>query len=371
MEHGIWQGRRLLAMEIAAQYELEKEVRRASGRGELRCPDPECGSPVIKYCHGEIRGAYFAHRTQEDCDYALFDKRDSGVMRGIRQKLYEHLKRQGVPVELEVKALPHHYVPLLITEEKGRKTVIEVGSQQTTIRQLEKLQLACVQADVRLRWLVADETDTLVRENQTYFLKRYLLNESASKSLLVVSWDGSRLTQYRRDEKRYVKNGVSWLPEGYSSTYMESAPLQKLCYENGELSIHGFEERYLSWQEEKQAAFEAEMRQLEEEKERIRERRAWRESVKQIEEKRLHEESAVKQRREDDQSGNAAAGLQEREDIGLQLEQQEVPARDSAGRRFICCEICGKIDTENQFYTYGGRQHINLGICYECKEDEA
>ena len=358
MEHGIWQGKPFLAMEIAAQYELEKEIRRASGRGELRCPDPECGNPTIKYCHGEIRGAYFAHRTQEDCDYALFDKKDSGVMRGIRKNLYDHLKEQGVPVELEVKALPHHYVPLLITEENGRKTVIEIGSQQTSIRQLEKLQLACVQADARLRWLVADETDTLVRENRTYFLKRYLLNESAGKSLLVVSWDGSRLTQYRRDDKQYVRNGVPWLPEGYSAIYMESAPLQKLCYENGELTICGFENRFLIWQEEKQAVFEIEMRRIEKEQERIRERQEWRTAVQ-------HPERTVESRPD---TGSAEGQSEEAEwaSICMQLEQQEIPARDSAGRRFVCCEICGKIDTDAQFCTYGGKYHINLGVCYEC-----
>ena len=110
MERGIWQEKPLMAMEIAEDYELEKEIRRASSRGELRCPDPDCGSPLLKYCHGEIRGAYFAHRTQEDCDYARFDQVNGGVMQNIRRCLYEVLRQQELAVEVEAKVLPHRYV---------------------------------------------------------------------------------------------------------------------------------------------------------------------------------------------------------------------------------------------------------------------
>ena len=62
MENAIWLGRRYTAAEIAESYELEKSIRKASGRKELRCPDPDCSSPVLRYCHGEIKCAFFARR---------------------------------------------------------------------------------------------------------------------------------------------------------------------------------------------------------------------------------------------------------------------------------------------------------------------
>ena len=57
----------------------------------------------------------------------------------------------------------------------------------------------------------------------------------------------------------------------------------------------------------------------------------------------------------------------ERRDIIKQLQQQEVQARDSEGNRWIKCECCGKIAKESEFKSYGGINHVNLGICYDCK----
>ena len=52
MENALWNGERLLACEVAENYYTEKKIRKASFSGELRCPDPECKSPILKYCHG-------------------------------------------------------------------------------------------------------------------------------------------------------------------------------------------------------------------------------------------------------------------------------------------------------------------------------
>ena len=48
MENAIWNGRTLVACEVAENYEEEKEVRKASYSGELRCPDEGCLSPILK-----------------------------------------------------------------------------------------------------------------------------------------------------------------------------------------------------------------------------------------------------------------------------------------------------------------------------------
>lgn len=46
--------------------------------------------------------------------------------------------------------------------------------------------------------------------------------------------------------------------------------------------------------------------------------------------------------------------------------QQEVQVRDKDGNRWIKCEFCGKKAKENEFTSYGGVGHINLGTCKEC-----
>ncbi len=46
--------------------------------------------------------------------------------------------------------------------------------------------------------------------------------------------------------------------------------------------------------------------------------------------------------------------------------QQELQICDSSGRRWIQCEICGEIKPKSEFNSYGGINHVNLGICYKC-----
>ena len=77
MEHALWNGKSFSASDIAKSYELEKQVRKASGYKELTCPDPDCPSPILRYCHGEVKRAFFAHLDNCKCDYAEYDKENT------------------------------------------------------------------------------------------------------------------------------------------------------------------------------------------------------------------------------------------------------------------------------------------------------
>ena len=46
--------------------------------------------------------------------------------------------------------------------------------------------------------------------------------------------------------------------------------------------------------------------------------------------------------------------------------QQQTPIRDSLGRRWVQCELCGEIKLEAYFGKYGGINHVNLGVCNAC-----
>lgn len=50
------------------------------------------------------------------------------------------------------------------------------------------------------------------------------------------------------------------------------------------------------------------------------------------------------------------------------MNQQENPVYDSKKRRWIKCRWCEKIAMESKFCTYGGKDSVNLGTCYECKD---
>lgn len=74
MENAIWKNENLIAQDVADEFELEREVRKASGRKELRCPDGGCKCPIVRYCHGEVKGAYFAHLTNDNATMRILTK---------------------------------------------------------------------------------------------------------------------------------------------------------------------------------------------------------------------------------------------------------------------------------------------------------
>lgn len=96
------------------------------------------------------------------------------------------------------------------------------------------------------------------------------------------------------------------------------------------------------------------------EKERRRQREEAKKQRAELEEKRRVEEEkrqAEIHQREEDFKCNMESDFS----------QQETQVRDADGNRWIKCEFCGKIANENEFTSYGGAGHINLGTCKACK----
>lgn len=60
---------------------------------------------------------------------------------------------------------------------------------------------------------------------------------------------------------------------------------------------------------------------------------------------------------------NYKSGYEEVKDL---FTQQNDPIYDRCGKRWVKCERCGKIMTEDYFACYGGENRANLGICRDC-----
>ncbi len=297
MEHAIWKNEELTAFEVAEDYFYEKKVREASYRGELRCPDPGCRNPILKYCHGEIKEPYFAHRDTTDCDYLEYEK-SSGMFREIRRKLYEHFAELGYSVATEVKVLAHHYTHLLFTWEDGRKTAVELGTKSTNVKEVEALNAEYEGDGIEVVWLVVDEPTHSVAENHTYFLKRFCLNESSDNSLIVLGYDGNRVTQYKEDPNRYYENERELNFREYPRMLIKEAHRSELCFEEGRLTTRGFTEQFAAYVEARRqhalGMFEEEIQEEEEEEERRAAER--REYFRRMEEIRKGQNRAKKDR---------------------------------------------------------------------------
>jgi len=99
--------------------------------------------------------------------------------------------------------------------------------------------------------------------------------------------------------------------------------------------------------------------QEEAEKERIRQAEEAAKRRTELEEKRrLEEEQRQAERRKHEQDF--------RSNMESNFTQQETQVKDAEGNRWIKCEFCGKIAKDNEFISYGGVGHVNLGTCKEC-----
>ena len=55
-----------------------------------------------------------------------------------------------------------------------------------------------------------------------------------------------------------------------------------------------------------------------------------------------------------------------RQSLIHKFDQQKEQVRDDQDRRWIKCEVCGKIDPDQEFAIYGGVNRLNLGVCSNC-----
>ena len=378
MENAIWNGKIYTASEISNSYELEKEIRKASGRKELLCPDPDCPNPILRYCHGEVKCAFFAHLDTCACDYSQFDKENSSVMRDVKQTLYNNFIDRGFDVKLEVKVLARHYTHLLFTLPNNKRIAVELGNHRTTANRIDYLTTQYANLGIETKWIVISDNNTPVKENETYFIKRYLLNENKRKDILIIDNNGIEVTQYVVDPNKYLFRGNVQVSENYPEIYSETSTLSNLVFENDELTISGFYKRYESWLAKKKRAFNKRLEELEEQFKENEKRRI--EFAKRLQKIRsnpvaqpIKNQSNSPLAAEAKVSTPKTTGMSyeaRRESILHKMNQQEHIVKDSMGERWIKCEKCGAIETTQHFGIYGGQNRATLGICNKCDKKD-
>ena len=110
---------------------------------------------------------------------------------------------------------------------------------------------------------------------------------------------------------------------------------------------------------------ETKMLRLQREKEKQRKLREERERMR-AEQTRIQREDAAKKAREYQKQLAEMDHMKRYNEVKEKFVQQETPIRDSAGRRWVQCEICHEIKEDSEFSSYGGMNHVNLGKCSKC-----
>lgn len=381
MQNGLFEKRLLSAAEIEKNYEFEKIIRRASTNKALKCPDPDCQSPVIRYCHGNIKKAYFSHLSNAKCDYARYDQETDESLRNVIELVYERLSSSH-KIQREVKTLSHHYTPLLIIDHDGTKIALEIISDQLAIRPHETLLSQFAKASLQVQWIIVSDVLRIADENKVDYLRRYQLNESPEKFLLLIAKNGKTVLQCKLDTKKYVYRGQSFKSNNYPSLYVMEGSLDDIVMENHRLTLQEFQSEFKSWKLRKEEAFIKKVIAMEKEKEEF-EKRLEVDRVPQTHHSNgqgsdvnTKQEVAVENdeisKRADTISTNVKDQEKSISDFELnervipQLMQQEYQVKDSLNRRWIKCKSCGHVGMEKDFKVFGGQGKINLGTCHNC-----
>ena len=255
MERAKWNDLEISATDIASDYQKDAEIRKVSGK-ELICPDPECESPLLKYCHGEKKSAYFAHLHDGNCDYAQFDRQPS-ILREIRYQLYESFKKKGYDVEIEKKILKHHYTHLILKDGEKR-IAVELGDKTVSYSKIMEFENQYTGLGISCKWIVVDVINPNIRENSVYFLKRYELNRSTENELFVIDVNTRKIAQYKMDMRSYSPQYIVALSKKYGQIFFMQGEIEDVCLENKHLSLPGFSLKYSAWLEQKSQFVEEE-----------------------------------------------------------------------------------------------------------------
>ena len=243
METALWNGRLYTISEIADDYELENRIRAA--KKELLCPDPNCASPILRYCHGDQRN-YFAHLHNCECNYKRYEKDLTPLIRKIKPIVYDVLKAKGFNIKIDARITATEYTHLLIEFSDEKRLAIEFATPQITQNRVRKIIDKYNRSDIELCWIVVSNFQTPLFENDTCFIKRHLLNESINHDVIILDEDGVEIVQYKEDRSSARLNSEK-------DIYSEYAKVSSLTLEDTAVTVGGFKERYHRWWKERHA----------------------------------------------------------------------------------------------------------------------
>ena len=273
---------------------------------------------------------------------------------------------------MEVKILEHHYTHIHITTDNNERIAIELGNQRTSEKRIERITQAYKYAGILVQWIVVDNLDIPEGEDRVYCLKRYILNESPNRDLIIIEPETYRVGQYKIDEKRYFAAGREIYSENYPKTYTVESTLENIIFENNELTLPGFIASYNTWFEKKNKQFLKKKEQLEKEaaEERKKREKEW---------NKKNEERAKRGQtftytpykpitlapvfQPPKPEIKAQLSYEERKAEVIRLFEQNLSEIvDSTGVRWFKCNTCQIIKEDPEFVYYKGL----TGLCREC-----
>lgn len=394
MDKAKWKDTLYIAKDIPLRYEVEKQIRKASGRRELCCIDPDCTAPILKYCHGEKKKPYFAHISRSLCEYEEFERENTSAISGVKTKLFDIIKSKGFDVQLDVKLIPHHYTHLMVEDDKCR-LAIELVNRNITANRIDFLYSEYKKNNIEVKWVVVNDIETFTTESDLSFVKRFIINETTKNDVLEIDVNGETVCQYILDTNKYEYKGLEIASQNYPQIYLLKNNIRMLTIEKHNLTLEGFFDKYNNWLEYKRNAFNRKIEKIVQEEKAFLERQKELEKLRKIQEehnKKIENElQNNKQIMFEKESKNNDSKITNEKIISIktttshkkgQIEKKddayylkEIEEKilggnekvlDSLGRRWLKCRACKRIMQKPAFALLGGPGEYNMGTCWSC-----
>lgn len=213
MEKCLYNGEEILASEIAKDYGIEEEIRKAGQDKRLMCIDKDCCQPVL-YCRGAIRLPYFRHYDLSlQCAYNSFSKKKNASFEFIcaRKEIYDALVKNYASVKLEEKIFPTHWCDIILNIDNS-VLPIELVNNYMTPRKYRSLQNTYQQAEgleplyivICDRAFTEDELKTnAVERSQLYENYNTLIRYNSKEKIISIIYRIKHGEAYILYEKNY------------------------------------------------------------------------------------------------------------------------------------------------------------------------
>lgn len=326
------------------------------------CPDPRCGQRLIAKNAGKKVIHHFAHE-RGSCSWAVEYLISLLAAEAIRSRgcvtfptlsYYDAFEGADV-VHADSLTIPVASVELANTSGRQAPDVMltwrsKSGEERTFAIVFQLVHRVTEEQVARL----ADVTEGVVLADLRADMRRALREQDrhADRNAIILSYQDANylwdvLSNPRSRILRWAYNATADRLHAQSVRRMEAA--EEARRKQAERLRKEREER------EKRERAEREAHEAKLEEERRRSERRMREKERRLEEARKREEAM---RPEHDHKFLPQ--------MSVLVEQQDRPATDRFGRRWVKCKVCGKVAPEREFSVYGGQGSLNLGICFAC-----
>ena len=337
------------------------------------CPDPRCGQRLIAKNGGERVIHHFAHE-RGSCTWAVEYLISLLAAEAVRSRgritfpalYYDDALKRGEVLHADALTIPITDVELV--EVSGRHAPDLILTWRSKSGEQRKFALVFqlnhgVTGEQVSR--LASVTEGVVLVDLRAHMRRALRarDRHADRNALVMSYQNAAFIA-----------GVLSDPKGGILRWAYNATADCLHAQSVVRKQEADEERRIQREQEERERWERAERLRAEREEAERVARAKREAreAELAKERELAEKRRAEWERQEEEEARREEAMRPEHDgeylaeMSPLVEQQEVPARDKWGRRWVKCKVCGKVAPEREFATFGGKGSLNAGTCTEC-----